>query len=378
MKKSITPNLIKQNNRSLIYHYIYQNKKVSQQDISYDLRLSRPTVTTNLTSMEKEGLIQKNGQIDTEFVGRKAAAYSIVAKHRISIGVEILKKEVKMIAINLYGEKIDRMTYEIGYEYKKSYFKAVCEKILEFKDSLGCTDEQLLGIGFAMQGLVSPDRRSVLYGKIMDCTGLSIQEFTRYLPYPCSFIHDAYSAAVSEIWVSPELTDAFYLSLSKHLGAAIISKGEILAGKHGHNSTIEHIQMDPGGKLCYCGKHGCLETLCSLNVLLKGQETLDVFFEKVRKREPAFGERWRIFLTDLARAINLLHLIYDTDFILGGYLAQYLCEEDLAFLYEQIRQLTPFKEAQDFLLISKMPRHNIMIGAALPYVQAFLNRMDSE
>lgn len=378
MKKSITPNLIKQNNRSLIYHYIYQNKKVSQQDISYDLRLSRPTVTTNLTSMEKEGLIQKNGQIDTEFVGRKAAAYSIVAKHRISIGVEILKKEVKMIAINLYGEKIDRMTYEIGYEYKKSYFKAVCEKILEFKDSLGCTDEQLLGIGFAMQGLVSPDRRSVLYGKIMDCTGLSIQEFTRYLPYPCSFIHDAYSAAVSEIWVSPELTDAFYLSLSKHLGAAIISKGEILAGKHGHNSTIEHIQMNPGGKLCYCGKHGCLETLCSLNVLLKEQETLDVFFEKVRKREPAFGERWRIFLTDLARAINLLHLIYDTDFILGGYLAQYLCEEDLAFLYEQIRQLTPFEEAQDYLLISKMPRHNIMIGAALPYVQAFLNRLDSE
>ena len=378
MKKSITPNLIKQNNRSLIYHYIYQNKKVSQQDISYDLRLSRPTVTTNLTSMEKEGLIQKNGQIDTEFVGRKAAAYSIVAKHRISIGVEILKKEVKMIAINLYGEKIDRMTYEIGYEYKKSYFKAVCEKILEFKDSLGCTDEQLLGIGFAMQGLVSPDRRSVLYGKIMDCTGLSIQEFTRYLPYPCSFIHDAYSAAVSEIWVSPELTDAFYLSLSKHLGAAIISKGEILAGKHGHNSTIEHIQMDSGGKLCYCGKHGCLETLCSLNVLLKEQETLDVFFEKVRKREPAFGERWRIFLTDLARAINLLHLIYDTDFILGGYLAQYLCEEDLAFLYEQIRQLTPFEEAQDYLLISKMPRHNIMIGAALPYVQAFLNRLDSE
>lgn len=378
MKKSITPNLIKQNNRSLIYHYIYQNKKVSQQDISYDLRLSRPTVTTNLTSMEKEGLIQKNGQIDTEFVGRKAAAYSIVAKHRISIGVEILKKEVKMIAINLYGEKIDRMTYEIVYEYKKSYFKAVCEKILEFKDSLGCTDEQLLGIGFAMQGLVSPDRRSVLYGKIMDCTGLSIQEFTRYLPYPCSFIHDAYSAAVSEIWVSPELTDAFYLSLSKHLGAAIISKGEILAGKHGHNSTIEHIQMDPGGKLCYCGKHGCLETLCSLNVLLKEQETLDVFFEKVRKREPAFGERWRIFLTDLSRAINLLHLIYDTDFILGGYLAQYLCEEDLAFLYEQIRQLTPFEEAQDYLLISKMPRHNIMIGAALPYVQAFLNRLDSE
>ena len=40
-----------------MYHYIYQNHKVSQQDISYDLRLSRPTVTTNLAAMENDGLI---------------------------------------------------------------------------------------------------------------------------------------------------------------------------------------------------------------------------------------------------------------------------------------------------------------------------------
>ena len=105
MKKSITPNQIKQNNYSLIYHYIYKNRNVSQQDISYNLRLSRPTVTANLTKMENDGLIQKSGQIDTEFVGRKASAYSIVPDFRVGIGVEILKKEVKIIAVNLYGEK---------------------------------------------------------------------------------------------------------------------------------------------------------------------------------------------------------------------------------------------------------------------------------
>ena len=76
--RSITPNQIKQNNRNLIYHYIYKNRRVSQQDISYELRLSRPTVTTNLAVLEQDGLIQKAGQIDTEFVGRKAAAYSVV------------------------------------------------------------------------------------------------------------------------------------------------------------------------------------------------------------------------------------------------------------------------------------------------------------
>lgn len=373
MKKSITPNQIKQNNRSLIYHYIYQNRKVSQQDISYDLRLSRPTVTANLTDLENDGLIQKNGQMDTEFVGRKASAYSIVSDFRIGIGVEILKKEVKMIAVNLYGEKIDRLVFEMNYENKESYFKAVCEKILEFKNAINISDERILGIGFAMQALISPDKQTIIYGKILSCTGLSIAAFTKYLPYPCSFVHDADAAAISELWISPELQDAFYLSISKHLGAAIISKREIAVGKHGHNSTIEHMEMQPGGALCYCGKNGCMETLCSLSALLCEKESPDDFFRNLRLKSPSYVNRWSLFLTNLAKAINLLHLIYDTDFILGGYLAPYLQEEDLAFMHHKIRDMTPFDESADFLLISKMPKHNITIGAALPYIQAFLD-----
>ncbi|MCI9176166.1 MAG: ROK family transcriptional regulator [Lachnospiraceae bacterium] len=358
------------------FEYIYKNRKVSQQDISYDLRLSRPTVTTNLTAMETDGLIQKNGRIDTELVGRKAAAYSIITDYRISIGVEILEKEVKMIAVNLYGEKINRMIYKIAFACSGPYFKAVCDKILEFKNSLKTADSRILGIGLAMQGLVTPDKQTILYGEILSCTGLSVTEFSNHLPYPCSFIHDAESAAISELWASPGLTDAFYLSLSRHLGAAIISKGTILTGKHGHSSTIEHIPMQPGGSRCYCGRRGCMETMLSLTSLLAESETPESFFANVRQKEPSALNRWNLFLTNLAKAVNLLHLIYDTDFILGGYLAQYLYEEDICFLHNQIQQMTPFTEAHDFLLISKMPKHNISIGAALPYIQAFLSGPD--
>lgn len=373
MKKSITPNQIKQNNRNLIYHFIYKNKKVSQQDIAYELRLSRPTVTTNLAALEEEGLIQKSGQIDSEFVGRKASAYSIISDFAISIGVEILKNEVKMIAIDLYGEKIDRAVFSISYNNEDAYFEEVSRKILEFTNTLGVEDSQILGIGFAMQALISADKTTVIYGKILSCTGLCIDAFAKHLPYPCMFIHDANSAAVSEMWISPEMTNAFYLSIGKHLGAAIISDGMILTGKHGHSSTIEHMQIEPGGKLCYCGKHGCLETLCSLTALLSEGESLKSFFDALHKNDSAVQERWNIYLTNLATAINMLHLVHDTDFILGGYLAPYLSEADIHFLHEKIQEMTPFDEPQDFILISKMPKHNIAIGAALPYIQKFLD-----
>lgn len=278
-----------------------------------------------------------------------------------------------MIAVNLYGEKILRYVYTITFKNEDVYFQKVCHEILCFKSSIGLSDEQILGIGFAMQGLISPDSRTVLYGKILDCTGLSITAFTRYLPYPCSFIHDADSAATAELWISPTLNDAFYLSLSNHLGASLITDRKLISGDHGHSSTIEHIQMESDGKLCYCGKHGCMETLCSIHALLDDTETIDYFFDKVRHHEESFQDRWHSYLQNLAKAINLLHLIYDKTFILGGYIAPYLSESDLAFLYEEIKKLTPFTESSDFLQISKMPKHNITIGAALPYIRDFLN-----
>lgn len=45
--------------------------EIQLSELLYDLQLSRPTVTTNLAALENDGLIQKNGLIDMEFVGRK-------------------------------------------------------------------------------------------------------------------------------------------------------------------------------------------------------------------------------------------------------------------------------------------------------------------
>ena len=67
-----------------------------------------------------------------------------------------------------------------------------------------------------------------------------------------------------------------------------------------------------------------------------------------------------------------MHLLYDKTFVLGGYLSSYLEEEDIETLYDEISQMTPFPEVRDYIFISKMPKHSITIGAALPYIREFL------
>ena len=183
-------------------------------------------------------MIIPSGQIDTELVGRKATAYSAVADYRVSIAADIHSSVVKLIAVNLKGENIKRVVHSLPYKNSAEYQLFVCSLIKEFISSLSYPPSRILGVGIAMPGLVSPDGTSITYGKILDCTGLTIDLFKRGLPYPCRFFHDSESAATSELWASPQLIDALYLQIGIHVGAAMIKDKKIVIGKHGHNVTI--------------------------------------------------------------------------------------------------------------------------------------------
>ncbi len=372
MTKRITPGAIKKENRRRVYDYIYRNKDVSQQDISAALSLSRPTIATNLNELEDDGLIYKSGFQESEQIGRKAVTYSIVSDYRVSIGVEIMHDKSKILAIDLYGVKINRIVYKIPYKNTSGFCKKICDCILEFITETGLTDTQILGVGFAMQGLTSPEGDRINYGAILDNTGLTIDSFSRYLRYPCRFIHDPDGAALTELWYSPELTDALYLSLSEHFGGALIANGKIHPGKHGHSATFEHIQLvRENGKRCYCGRYGCAETLLSMKALV-GDHDPDLFFEKVSMQTPGYVEKWKQYLEHLAHMIYNLHLVCDTNLILGGHLAPYFTEADIEFMYDEIVKMNPFTEPNDFIHMGRMPSHNITIGAALPYINDFL------
>ena len=376
MPTRITPGQIKKNNRQQIYNYIYEHPRVSQQDIAYALSLSRPTVTQNLMALEEDGLIMRDGTQATDQIGRKAIAYSIVPDYRLALGVEVLRRQVKIFLIDLYGRPIRTDTPQILYANTPGYYEYLCHLINSFIESLPQPSEHILGIAISMQALAASDGRKLVYGRILNCTDLDIDVFQSRLHRPCRFIHDPKGAALCELWVSPEITDAIYISLSRHLGGALIVNRQVMPGDHGHNATFEHIQAFPDGEMCYCGRRGCWDTVCSMQALMGTQEP-EGFFARVRTEGSPEAERWRQYLLNLSRLVNDLHLIHDVDIILGGHLASYFTQADIQLMYSEIKKLCPFEETENFIRMSKMPNHNITIGIALPYIRGFLDDIDA-
>ena len=372
-EKGLTTIALKKINRSKIYQYIYRSKLTSKLQIVQDLQMGLSTVSQNLNLLENEGLIEKNGYFDSTG-GRKANAIQIVSDFRISIGVGILKNIFHITAIDLYGNTVYTDTIPLTYSNTAAYYQQITDKVKDFIDKNQYPENKILGVSIATQGITSPDNTTVIYGNIMNNTGMRLKDFSRHLPYPCHLEHDSKSAAFLELWNHPELDSAVVLLLNRNLGGAIITNHQIHQGRSMHSGTIEHICVNPDGPLCYCGNRGCLETYCSANSLEQASGmAIKEFFPLLReKKSPQLIQIWEDYLKHLAFAMKNLNLVIDAPIIISGYLAPYFTEDDTDYLLRQINSMTPFELKEEQILVGTHGQYTPSIGAALFYVKEFI------
>lgn len=373
-EKGLTNISVKKINRSKVYQYIYRKKITSKLQIVQDLQMGLSTVSQNLNLLEQDGLIEKNGYFESTG-GRKANAIQIVSDFRISIGIGILKNMFHITAVDLYGNALYTNTIPFPYSNTPDYYKQVTDKIKEFIATNQYDEEKILGVSIATQGITSPDHSTVLYGNIMNNTGMILEDFSRYLPYPCYLEHDSKSAAFLELWKNPELDSAVVFLLNRNLGGAIITNHQIHQGSSMHSGTIEHVCINPDGPLCYCGNRGCLETYCSANALEQaaGINIKDFFSLLREKKSPQLTQIWKDYLHHLAFAMKNINLIIDAPIIISGYLAPYFLEDDIAYLTKHINVSSPFALNKEHIFVGTNGQYTPAIGAALFYVNQFIH-----
>lgn len=373
-EKGLTNISVKKINRSKVYQYIYRKKTTSKRQIVQDLQMGLSTVSQNLNLLEQDGLIEKNGYFESTG-GRKANAIQIVSDFRISIGIGILKNMFHITAVDLYGNALYTNTIPFPYSNTPDYYKQVTDKIKEFIATNQYDEEKILGVSIATQGITSPDHSTVLYGNIMNNTGMILEDFSRYLPYPCYLEHDSKSAAFLELWKHPELDSAVVFLLNRNLGGAIITNHQIHQGSSMHSGTIEHICINPDGPLCYCENRGCLETYCSANALEQaaGMNIKDFFSLLREKKSPQLTQIWKDYLHHLAFAMKNLNLIIDAPIIISGYLAPYFLEDDIAYLTKHINVSSTFALNKEHIFVGTNGQYTPAIGAALFYVNQFIH-----
>ena len=82
---------------------------------------------------------------------------------------------------------------------------------------------------------------------------------------PAAVTNDANAAAVGEMiyGAARGMKDFIMITLGTGVGSGIVANGQLIYGHDGFAGELGHTTIIRDGRLCGCGKHGCLETYTS-------------------------------------------------------------------------------------------------------------------
>ena len=216
--------------------------------------------------------------------------------------------------MDLSGDVETMVREQVDFDLdNEAYLKKLGSLVERVKEEAGIQDADLLGVGISVPGLVSDDGETVIYGRTLNFTGKTRKEIAKYIPYPCRLVHDSYAAGYIEAWKNQEVRNAFYISLSNSVGGSVIIDHEIYEGDTQRGGEIGHMIVVPeGGRQCYCGKYGCFDTVCRAGNLDQYTDgNLELFFEKLRKKDKTALALWDEYLDHLAIAIHNIRILFD-------------------------------------------------------------------
>ncbi len=362
---------IKLKNFENTYALFFRHQVLSKPQVAELLQLSMPTITANIARLLQDGLIAKAATLRSSG-GRPAIGYSLVKDARIAVGVEIRKHHVYCAAIDITGGLLRQEKYRYLCNGSSCYIDELCGIVLKFIESLNPRDNQILGIGVSVQAIISADGSRIIYSEILPLKELNASDLESRLGFKVRLCHDVECAAACELWSALNIDNMVYVSISEHLGGALIQNHRLEQGKQGYAGGLEHLTIEDDGLPCYCGRRGCLETRCSLSALLNDNENLKDFFARLRSGDEHSSEavRWERFLHYLAKGLYLVYLLLERDLILGGLIARYLSGGYIEKLEKLIIARGSFPIKPGFIHIARIQQNAAVTGAALPFIAA--------
>jgi glucokinase len=101
--------------------------------------------------------------------------------------------------------------------------------------------------------------------------------FSERFNLPTFMTNDANAAAIGEMLFgnARDISDFVTITLGTGVGSGVIVNNQLVYGHDGFAGEYGHIRVIPNGRLCGCGRRGCLETYCSSTGVVRSITELD-------------------------------------------------------------------------------------------------------
>ncbi|HIT90224.1 MAG TPA: ROK family transcriptional regulator [Candidatus Merdenecus merdavium] len=359
-----------------------KKEKVSRPDIATALGLSGPTVLQIVGELLEEGVIKEEGEFKSTG-GRKAKAVAVVLDKYYSVGLDITANHISLVLCDIKGSVLNHKRIHHPFVPTRAYYQENGKLVDDFIENLGVDQEQILGVGISVPGIVDRSSNTLVYSHMLGSEKVLCNDMAQFIQYPCMLVNDANAAALTECYGDDQSGTSIYLSLSNSVGGGIISLNtseyrsrnyidSIYLGENWRGAEFGHMTLIPNGKKCYCGKSGCFDAYCSaLQLADQVGGKLTEFFKRLQEDDEKLIKSWDDYLMHLSTMVHNLRMTFDGDIIIGGYVGSFI-EPYLPELRKRVFNLDPFKMKPSYIKACKYKVEASALGAALHYIHTFI------
>lgn len=201
------------------------------------------------------------------------------------------------------------------------------------------------------------------------------RDLEKLLKIPVLMANDANCFAVAETQMGivkekfPKAEVVFGVIMGSGVGGGLIINGKVWNGKHGIAGEWGHIFLDEEGEDCYCGKHGCVETILAGKALERYYKKISGKDKKLKdimadKSDDEFAQRtYERLIHFFGKGLSVIINVIDPDvIIIGGGVG------NIPYLYgegvESVKQFTFNPDMKTPILKPKLGDSAGVFGAA--------------
>ena len=271
---------IKQVNTGRVYKLIDQFGPISRIDLSKLSGLAPASITKISRELMEGHLIHETVVQESLSRGRPAVGLQTDNTGWQFLSIRLGKGYLIIALHELGGDVVADYKVDIEVSDQDKLQQRILDEIESFFVQHSHLVERITSIAVTLPALVNFSEGVVLQMPHFNIQNLALgPAIYAQTGVPVFIANDTCAWALAEMLFgqSQEVDNSILISNHQGVAAGVILNGRLAYSRNGNIGELGHIQVDPDGALCECGKIGCLDTIASSDAVCKA------VFEKVEQ-----------------------------------------------------------------------------------------------
>jgi predicted NBD/HSP70 family sugar kinase len=256
--------------RKKIINHLYFSKMLSCAEVSAKIEKSLSLTTKILNELVSEGYVVETGHAPSSG-GRRPQMYSLRSDIMYTVAVAMDQFVTRLVVMDMHNKPVNKIeTFELSLSKDADALQKLTDKIEEVIINSNIDRNKIAGIGIGMPGFINA--KDGLNYSFLETYGGSITGFiSTKTGVPVYIDNDSSMIGLAELkfGAARKRKNVMVINVGWGVGLGLILNRELFRGDDGFAGEFSHIPLFQNGKLCSCGKSGCLETEASLTAVIE-------------------------------------------------------------------------------------------------------------